>query len=472
MADKEITAPAPAPPKQIIARSVQEEPTSLQSGPGGGNAFVFWMASIADIFSPWGTNVKERDKQLRDWWHTESVLASAIYTVTSANAGFKWELEGPEETTKQVQEILQMADMGKGWRHFTNKISIDLYSQDNGAFIEIIRLTNSPSAPIIGISHLESYRCQRTGDLEIPVVYEDRRGQRHKMPYYSVVVLEEFPSPIEEMHSVQYCAVTRILRMAQIMRDIAIFRGEKVGGRFTEAIHIIGGVKQSDIDDIRARMEEQGDNQGLARYLQPLILAALDPQSSPSSTTINMKALPDAFSLDDELRWYISIIAMGFGRDYQDFAPLPRGGLGSGAQSGTLHLKSSGKGPATFRELITHAMNAYVMPQTVTFKFDVQDIEAELKEAQVKKERAEARAIRIRDGEIGPVLARQIANDEGDLDVRYLELMEEDDLTPDMMVEQGEKPKPASAVTVDEEEARKEGGPRFPFEIFRRKSNK
>ena len=112
------------------------------------------------------------------------------------------------------------------------------------------------------------------------------------------------------------------------------------------------------------------------------------------------------------------------------------------------------------------------MPRTVTFKFDVQDIEAELKEAEVKKARAEARATRIREGEIGPIIARQIANDDGDLDARYLELMGEADLTPDMIIDQGEKPQPASAVTVDEDEARKGVGPRFPFEMFRRRSSK
>jgi len=392
MAKKAITAPALKPPQQIVDRSVQAEPTSLQAGPGGGNAFVFWMASIADIFTPWGTNVKVRDKQLRDWWHTESVLSGAVYTVTASNAGFNWELEGPEQTTQQVQEILQMADMGKGWRHLINKLSIDLYTQDNGAFIEIIRSSDSPGAPIIGISHLESYRCDRTGDLEIPVVYEDRRGNRHKMPYYSVIPLEEFPSPIEEMHSVQYCAVTRVLRMAQIMRDVAIFRGEKVGGRFTEAIHIIGGVQQKHIDDIRSREYEKADNQGTVRYLQPLVFASLDPQTPPSLVTLNMKSLPESFNLDEELRWYISVIALGFGRDYQDFAPLPRGGLGSGAQSQTLHLKSSGKGPATFRELITHAMNAFVLPKTVTLNLTFKT--SNLSTEKPKSERLEQRHVK------------------------------------------------------------------------------
>jgi len=80
------------------------------------------------------------------------------------------------------------------------------------------------------------------------------------------------------------------------------------------------------------------------------------------------------------------------------------------------------------------------MPRTVTFRFSEQDIEAEKQEAEVKKLRAEERSVRINSGELNPILARQIAQDQGDLDLRYLELMGEDNLTPDMLVQQEEKP--------------------------------
>lgn len=465
---KAIQAPAQPPPQQTLTRSVEEPPISLFQGPGGGDSFVMWMATIADIFTPWGTGVARRDIELRDWWHTESLLASAVYTVTAANAGFKWKLTGPPATTEAVQEVLNMAG-GKGWRTFIQKISTDLYTQDNGAFFEIIRAGNSPSAAILGIRHLEAGRCLRTGDLETPVIYTNTKGVMHKMPWYTVVTLEEFPSPIETMFNVQYCAVTRVLRMAQIMRDIAMYRGEKVGGRFTEAIHIVGGVKQSDIDDVRERAQNTADNQGVVRYLTPLIVASLDPQTAPSVATLDMKALPEAFDLDEEFRWYIAQIALGFGRDYQEFAPLPRGNLGSGSQSEILHLKSRGKGPATFMEMIEHAMNAFVMPRTVTFEYAEQDIEAEKSQAEVEKSRAEGRAVRISSGEIDPIIARQIAQDEGDLDGRFLELLGESDLTPDMMITQTEKPEENSDTVLAEKLVSKawENGSMRPLsEIF------
>lgn len=467
MAKKAIQAPAQPPPRQAIAASVEEKPLSIHQGPGGGQSFVMWMATIADIFTPWGTDVVGRDRQLRDWWPTETILSSAIYSVAMSNAGLEWKLEGPPQTTKQVQQILNMANFGKGWAHFVKKISTDLYTQDNGAFFEILRASNSPSAPILGIRSLEAGRCTRTGDPMIPVIYTNTRAEQHKMPWYSVIVLEEFPSPIETMYDVQYCAVSRVLRMAQIMRDIAIYKGEKVGGRNTEAIHIVGGVKQSDITDVRDRMGYQADNQHMARYLEPIVIGSLDPQTAPSSVTINLKSLPDAFNLDEELRWYISQIALGFGRDYQDFAPLPRGNMGSGQQSEMLHLKSKGKGRASFMDLMTHAMNNFVLPRTVEFEYVIEDVEHEKTKAEVSKFRAEERSVRILSGEIDPMIARQIAQEDGDLDIRYLELMGEQDLTPDMMLAESEKPDAEGSSLDEEEKARAGVGPRFPFALWR-----
>jgi hypothetical protein len=464
--EKAIASPTPPRATDVEKRSVQVSVNDIGAGPGGGNSFVIWMASIADSFIPWGQNVVGRDRQLRDWWYTESTLAGAIYSVCMSNAAMRWVVEGPDRTVKAAQDILTYANKGKGWRDFCIKGSIDFYTQDNAWWMEVIRASDSPSAPVLGINHLESSRCQRTGNTDYPCIYQDADGRLHKMPWYSVVSLEEFPSPIETMYGVQYCAVTRILRAAQVMRDIMIYRGEKVGGRDTEAIHIVGGVEKSAIEDVKKRKQETADNRGIARYLEPIIISSLDPQTPPSHITLNMKSLPEAFDIAKEFELYISQIALGLGRDYQEFAPLPRGQLGSGQQSEILHLKTRGKGPATWMDLVSYVINAYVFPKNVEFRFEAQDIEHEQADAGVKKTRAETRKIRIDSGEIGPVIARQLAQDEGDLDMKYLELMGEQDLTPDMVIEQAEKPESPNEEQMEEGE--KEVAPRFPFSMWRR----
>ena len=78
--------------------------------------------------------------------------------------------------------------------------------------------------------------------------------------------------------------------------------------------------------------------------------------------------------------------------------------------------------------------------------------------------------IRLDSGEISPVIARQIAQDDGDLDIHYIELLGEQDLTPDMMMEQEEKPESPDDGRLEEgEKGRTEVGPRFPFSMWQGK---
>lgn len=129
------------------------------------------------------------------------------------------------------------------------------------------------------------------------------------------------------------------------------------------------------------------------------------------------------------------MLAMAFLTDYQEFSPLPGGNLGTSTQSEILHLKNRGKGAGLFRKLITRAINYEIFPRNVEFGFSDPDYEAETAEAEVKKIRAQTRQIRITSTEITPEVARQLANDEGDLRQEYMALMGEVDSTDNLQVD-------------------------------------
>ena len=298
---------------------------------------------------------------------------------------------------------------------FVNALSQDLYTTDNGGFVEVIR--KDEKSPVLGIAHLDSGRCIRTSDPKFPVIYWDRLGKYHKMPWYNIISYADMPSPIQDMHGVGICAVTRVLRSAQILRDIAQYKHEKVSGQFYRAIHFIGGVAKSEIDDVQKRGLEQAQNKGMVRYIMPLIIASLDPEKPVSSETIELASLPDHFSIDEEMKWYINSLALGFGVDYQEFAPLPGGGIGSGNQSEVLHRKSRGKAPAWFMDMIVKSfMWRGVIPRNIELEFTEQDLAAEGDEAKLRKSRAEERAVRIGSGEIDLVTARTLAERSGDME--------------------------------------------------------
>lgn len=416
------------------------------SVPQPAESVVFYMAQMAELVTPWGLRPKTRDRELRAFIPTEYFLLSALGSVCARNASFNWKLEGrtSPKTVEAMQDLLLNAQFGRGWEDFIVKLSMDLYTQDCGAFIEIIRDGKTEKDPVIGIAVLDAARCWLTGDPEKPVIYQQSSGKWKELNWWQVYNMQEMPSPqvmgARGVHyTIQYCAVSRLLKAAQILKNITTYKEEKTGGRFQKAIHLVTGVNADQLKAALAERMEIADAKGLTRYVQPTIVTAIDPNSPVGHDTIELASLPDGFDEDSSLRNYITILAMAFLVDYQDFAPLPGGNLGTSMQSQVLHMKSRGKGPALFHKLIGHMLNMSILPKTVEFSWDEQDIEYEAQAANVAKTRAEERKLRVDTGEITGEGARQIALDAGDLPQELFDAMGAQDVTPSVVVRDVEK---------------------------------
>ena len=433
---------------RLADRSVVDIPeaTGAPVAPDASHFILWSIAQFASAITAWGQRPKLRDKQLRDFVVSENFLNSALGAVCASNAGLSWKLEGPELSVAASQEMLLNAQWGDGWEEFVARISWDFYSQDNGAYIEIIRASDVPNAPVLGLNQLDAGRCWQTGNPEKPVIYQDRLGRYHQMESHQIALLQEMPSPIEfanlgPYYKLQYSAVTRLLKAAQIIQNISQYKDEKTGGRFARAIHLLRGVTPEAVQQAMAAKNVHADAAGQARYMDPILVGTVDPKADVSHDTIEMASLPDGFKEEESLKWYIAAMALAFGRDYQDFAPLPGGGLGTSNQSQILHLKSKGKGPALFMAKFSRILNFNgILPKSVEFKFVEPDIEAEIRQAELERARAETRKLRIDSFEINPEVARQIAADEGDLKDDYLKILETQDLTPEITVQDTEKP--------------------------------
>jgi hypothetical protein len=391
-------------PEQAISQSVQVQP-DVSLSPWQGSSIILAFASAADMITPWGRNTQRRDRELRDFWPTEPYLAGAVATVSFRNAAFDWEIKSKSIALAQsVTEMLNRAISGDkiGWTDFIKKFSQDLYTTDNGAFIELIREEGVDAnskfkgamAPVIGIANLDSNQCVRTGNAEIPVLYEDRNTQTHKLKWWQVISFSDFPSAIERMNGVGYSSVTRSLRLAQIMKSMEIFKDEKIGGRNAKEINVVSGVSRADIEDAVKRTKEGANNAGNVRYIDNVVLASLDPEKPVSVATIALASLPDGFDLDTEMQWFIAGLALNFGVDYQEFAPLPGGNIGSSAQSQVLARKSSGKGPRNWMDSLTEAFKNYgVLPRGCEMVFNDQNVEEELEKQTVRTKAMEEAAI-------------------------------------------------------------------------------
>lgn len=315
-------------------------------------------------------------------------------------------------------------------------------TQDHGAFVELIRAGDRETSPVIGIATLDSARCYPTGNPEVPVIYQDANSRYHQLKWFQVVQLLEMPAPITPETTgyfmrLQYSAITRVLRAAQIIKSIGVYNEEKISGRFEQVVHLVSGANSDEIRDAMNRRRVESDMAGLQRYTLPPIVTTIRPDANLKHEVVELASLPDGWDEEKSFKWYINALALGFLTDYQEFAPLPGGNLGTSAQSEVLHQKSRGKGPALWQNLIGRLMNMHgVLPGNVEFGWDEPDIEAEQQEAEVRKTRAEARQIDVQSGVLTVQAAQQSALDSGDISQEVFEMMlGGTDVTPEVTIE-------------------------------------
>jgi len=405
----------------VVDSSVVEQPDPRT---GGIHRMILAIANYADDIPTWSKVPHSRDQKLREFIPKENLLTSTIYAAVARIANFRWDVvpadmtkAPPKNTMKAVKRSLtQWSDRGEGWLSLVQKTFIDFYTQDNGAFWELIRRDDRPDSPVIAIGHLDANRCTRTGNARVPVIYEDIYGKTHYLNWWNVHTFEDMPSAEEDAYGVGYCALTRALLAAQILRDIDIYKREKVSGNFTRAIHFVSGVSQGEIDDGMLWAREQMLNNGLYRYSQPVIIPGLDPSHPVSVETVNLASLPDAFDEDTTLKWYVAQLAAAFGLDYQEIAPLPGGNLGSSQQSDILHQKTQGKGPALAISKIEDALNNHgYLPNTIRFEIKEHDIYSEKAKADAAFTRTKRCAMQITSGILDPEGALDLAVLDGDV---------------------------------------------------------
>lgn len=422
-----------------LRRTIQQPPPG--QGPFYRDAEIglFWLAQQADEIEPWGRNVKMRDSQLRAFVPVEPLFNSALGIICARNAAFAWTLEGPPRVVTQYQKVLQTANFGRGWADMLLRASIDLYTQDSGAFIEVIRERDTEKATVVGLASLDAARCYPTGHPEAPVVYMDRLGKYHYLKWYQVLHLVEMPAAYEGLPDLQYCALTRMLRAVRIIRDISIFLSEKVGGRNPRSITAVKGITPAQMTDAWNQAQALSDQAGFMRLMRPIIVGSTDPKADVAFATLDLASIPDGFNLETTNKWYISQIAMAFLEDYQTFAPLPGGGLGTSTQSEVLHMKARGKGPGLFMKIVSEALNWNVLPDSVEFQWDEQDADADQQEAATKYARANERSVRITSGEITPQVARDIAHEAGDLTQEQIDALAAQDLEKEALARENER---------------------------------
>lgn len=381
-----------------------------------------------------------RDRYLRYSTLRESQWASAVHIAQTKVASLDAEITGETDGTrlKHWQELWVQVDRNQSPSAYLQKGVRDFLTTNNGQFIEVVRATQGQGSRIIGLVHLDSLRCRRTGAEDVPVIYTDLMGVEHELRDYQVIMLSDDPDPGDQFFGMGHCAAERAYHTIMRLSGIEVYVTEKVTGQRPLAIYIVNGnVDEQMLVDGLATAKDMRQAQGYTQYMGAVIIPIVDPTATPNVATIPLAELPDGFDPDAERKRADLVYANALGIDPQEVNPdlLASRAMGTGAQSRVIEEKEAGKGLVTWRKTFPHLMNQYVYPERVTFAFSERDLRDEQAKAQLALTRAQARGQMITNQEINGLEARNLAVDADDLPREYLR----EDVTPQETVTDTDK---------------------------------
>lgn len=414
----------------------------FRSGPGWGGADL----PIPPTPPRYGT--AGRDQVLRATIHAEDMWATAIGKAISKMVALPWQISDSGKSMQRIkrcQDLFLFADFGRGWAIFLSKHLRDYLTTDNGAVVEIIRATGARGARILGIAHLDSCRVRRTGDVDFPAIYTSLRGREHILRSHQVAFLTDMPDPSDSMFGVGLCAASRAYATIYKMAGLEQYVTEKITGGGQNAIHIIRGITDKQLEDALISHAAERTRAGFVNYKGQVLIPQMTNMDI-NIATIDLAGIPDGFNSEEERNNTYIKYANAIGIPVQDIQPLNGKSLGTGKQTEILDESGDRQGLASWQTQWIHFSNNDLFPQSTTTSFPLNDLRNEKAKAEMMKLRAEARAAMISDGTITPQQALQMAVDAGDVPREFITV----DQTEGQQLADDEKPVGVSADNPDE----------------------
>lgn len=407
---------------------------TIQSQYKNDNSFpnIFsYLVKSGELISPWWS--RQRDEDLERFVANVDHLKSAFYKTITKLKSIKPIIEPRDLTIKShikqaemYQAILfEASEMGNGYGQLISKYFWDLFTKDNGAFVEVLGdgKPNGPiEGPVLGLNNLDSSRCQRTSNPEYPVVYVDTSGYRYKLHYSRVILVSSNPSTKATMNNVGYSWATRCINVSQNLLDIMLYKQEKMGSRPLRQMMVGKGIDAEQIWDAIFQANESMDNSGLRKYAQNVIIG----DSARTDIDIDIKDLasvPDGFNEKESIELGMFAIALAGGIPPRDLWPATTTGA-TKADAAYQHLGGSAGYESLLNEFAYQLsgnpdskihFGGKFLPPHLRLRYDVIDDEQDKMQSEVKEKRATTRKIGIETGVIDIRTARQQAWRAGDL---------------------------------------------------------
>lgn len=414
--------------------SVQSRADDSKFAPGSDvtNGGLFWinLGQQLDEEPPWNAIYpNRRDRYLLDFARKEPMIAAARYSMKTRVSTLNYSLNGPPRTKKYAQELLNNPGLGDNLSQVVQKLSDDLDTSDNGAFLEMWRpgspTSDAGSRPVVGFAHLDSRQCWRSFDPDFPVWYTNPiTGQIRKIHRSRVVMSSDNPQPLELARGIGFCAVSRVLRWTRIIRNILTYTDEKVSGQFTRAIGAVSGITARQLKAGLKDNLEEADRKGFVVYKNiPFFASPGDDAAQEIKIMLqDLASIPDGFDFKSDIELYAYVLAFCFGVDAREFWPVSQG-LGSKGEATVQNMKARGRGIGNRIQTVEY-MIRQCLPATVEFESDFVDDEQDEMQTRIQKERQGIYSMALRDGGINNLEYRALLIADGILDGKLLESLD------------------------------------------------
>lgn len=369
---------------------------------------INWMTSAANMVPPYWSPM--RDTWMRDFVTTCDPLKIAINTFVNKATSIPFSVTARDSSMKNHIEqaasvevnLLTMSGLLAGWKTEFKKFIQDYLTNDNGAFLYVQgrgRTSGPVLGPAMGVMHLDSARCQRTGDPEFPVIYLHTTGERYAIHYTRIIQMANLPSPRAEMYGVGLCAVSCAIEPSLELRDIATYSSEKFGSRPPRQIlYAKTGATLDQLTSAVRLFDERVTSSGLTRFSRTMMLAPKVANQTLELDTLDMASVPDGFDREKVTILDLAMIASAFGLDLRDLA-ISFGVAGqTRADAEVQDKKGRGKGVHELLETLSDKLNALYLPPHLKINFDTLDDDQDEQRANIRETRSSARERDLRSG--------------------------------------------------------------------------
>jgi hypothetical protein len=377
-----------------------------------------------------------RDAWIRDFYRTVDPLNVATETFISKATGIElWVAPKDNNVKRHMEQASQFtyalhnqSGIFAGFENHFTRYTDDYCSQDNGGFMVVMgngRADGPIIGPATGVYHLDSARCQRTGNAKYPVIYHHTDNKRYKMHYTRIISQVQRPSPKQELYGVGFCAVSSCIDASIEMKDVSIHSQESLGSRpARQILYVKEGATIQEVNDAADIYQQKQDNMGIESFSKTMFLAPRSPAGKLELELLRLLGPHEGFNRMEVSIINLATIAGAFGLDLRDLA-ISFGIASEGATSAEVQdRKGRGKGVNTFIEGFRKELDRKFLPRHLKSIFDNKDDQQDEHQARIWDVRSTVRERDLRNGVTNVRTEREKMVQLGEITPEQFEAME------------------------------------------------